>query len=330
MLKSKIKTEARSQKPEAMKGRAKLPLRRRRSSAALPVSAFTLVEILVVVVLMALIVLSLMAVFNTTQAAFRASLTQTDVLEGGRNVMGLIKNDLESLTPSYMRATNFYVMVTNNFSQSLGSGSNQVCTYVVEDVFFITCENQTWKGVGYFVRTNFEVSSRVGVPGILYRFETNTSAADFARNPGGMYLAFRRLRPNPEGQPSLKSTTSLLPIGVSRILDGVMSFKVRAYNTNGVWMNTNSVVANGAITNVCAYPTNALTAGEPVLFYMVSNALPAAMGVELGVLEDRAIQRAESIGNLTVRANYLSQQAGKVHLFRQRFPIRNVDPSAYQ
>ena len=59
------------------------------------------------------------------------------------------------------------------------------------------------------------------------------------------------------------------------------------------------------------------------------------MEIELGMLEERTIQRAESLPDLTpvwARSNYLaqSQQAGKLHLFRQRFPIRNVDPSAYQ
>ena len=67
---------------------------------------------------------------------------------------------------------------------------------------------------------------------------------------------------------------------------------------------------------------------------MYSNTLPAAVEVELGVLEDRSIQRAESLPDGAAvswaRSNYLAQQAGKVHLFRQRFPIRNVDPSAYQ
>ncbi|MEI9963162.1 MAG: hypothetical protein WDM76_19230 [Limisphaerales bacterium] len=52
--------------------------------------------------------------------------------------------------------------------------------------------------------------------------------------------------------------------------------------------------------------------------------------LELGILEDRTIQRAESIGNITTRSNYLSQQAGKVHMFRQRVPIRNADPAAYR
>jgi hypothetical protein len=30
------------------------------------------------------------------------------------------------------------------------------------------------------------------------------------------------------------------------------------------------------------------------------------------------------------QSNYLAQQAGKMHVFRQRVWIRNVDPSAYQ
>jgi hypothetical protein len=28
--------------------------------------------------------------------------------------------------------------------------------------------------------------------------------------------------------------------------------------------------------------------------------------------------------------NYLTNYAGQVHIFRQRIPIRNVDPTAYQ
>lgn len=45
---------------------------------------FSLIEILVVITLLSLIVVALMAVFNSTQTAFRSSVTQTDVLEGGQ------------------------------------------------------------------------------------------------------------------------------------------------------------------------------------------------------------------------------------------------------
>jgi type II secretory pathway pseudopilin PulG len=299
--------------------------------------AFTLIEVLVVVVLMSFIILALMAVFNGTQTAFRASITQTDVLEGGRATMGMIKSDLEGMTPSFLntpnfvvgtdRVPNFYAGATNSFMQPL-TGSSASRVNVMEDVFFITRENQTWKGVGYFVRSNILNSAQVmvGTPGVLYRFETNYSASQFAR--------FAQTQYGPFAAYDLARTTTN-GVGVSRILDGVMAFRVRAYDTNGIWMTTNVVVVVNGTTNliVLAYPTNSLTAvtGDPAAIYMYSNALPASVEIELGVLEDRALQRVESLnGSLQAQNNYLAQQAGKVHVFRQRVWIRNVDPSAYQ
>jgi hypothetical protein len=64
---------------------------------------------------------------------------------------------------------------------------------------------------------------------------------------------------------------------------------------------------------------------------MFSNTLPASVEIQLGVLEDRVLQRAATWPNGSQQQNsYLQQQAGKVHLFRQRVTISNVDPSAYQ
>ena len=285
------------------------------------IAAFTLVEILVVVVLMSLIVLALMAVFSSTQAAFRASITQTDVLEGGRSVMGLIKSDLEPMTPCFLNAPNFppnfYAAVSNSFTQPL-TGSSASRTNVMEDVFFITRENQTWKGVGYFVRSNLFVSGMVGTPGVLYRFETNNSVAQFARNPGAMFATYNQAR---MGNMANNPTN-----GISRILDGVMAFKVRAFDTNGLWITTTTNYAG----NVNIVATNTAY-GEVAWYSFSSNALPASVEIELGILEDRALQRIESLGgSFQAQTNYLAKQAGKVHLFRQRVWIRNVDPSAYQ
>jgi hypothetical protein len=255
-----------------------------------------------------------MAVFSSTQAAFRASLTQTDVLEGGRSVMGMLKSDLESMTPSYLRATNFYAAVSNNFPQPL-TGSSASRSNVMEDVFFITRENQTWKGIGYFVRSNLLVSGMVGTPGVLYRFETNNSAAQFAGNPGAMFVTYNQAR---MGNMGINPTN-----GISRILDGVMAFKVRAFDANGFWIAANHT--NLTVINIVAI-TNLNNPEMMRYTFFYSNAVPAAVEVELGVL-----QRVESLGgSLQTQTNYLAQQAGKVHLFRQRFPIRNVDPAAYR
>ena len=315
-------TAARSQAGDGAQGTARPTISIRTSHFAIRAPrAFTLVEVLVVVVLMALIVLALMAVFSSTQAAFRASITQTDVLEGGRSVMGLIKSDLEPMTPSFLNETNFvpnfYAAVSNSFMQPL-VGSSASRANVMEDVFFITRQNQTWKGVGYFVRSNLFVSGMVGTPGVLYRFETNNSVAQFARNPGAMFATYDQAR---MGTMGVNPTN-----GVSRILDGVMAFKVRAFDTNGLWITTTT----NHVGNVNLVATNTAY-GEVAWYSFYSNALPVSVEVELGVLEDRALQRVGSLGgSFQAQSNYLAQQAGKVHLFRQRIPIRNVDPSAYQ
>ena len=59
-----------------------------------------MVELLVTMTLLSLIVLALMAVFTSTQRAFRASVTQTDVLEGSRAAVDLITTDLRTMTPA--------------------------------------------------------------------------------------------------------------------------------------------------------------------------------------------------------------------------------------
>jgi Tfp pilus assembly protein PilV len=285
----------------------------RRGGAA--TRAFTLVEILVVVVLMSLIVLALMAVFNSTQAAFRASITQTDVLEGGRSVTGLLKSDLEAMTPSFgvnNGAVNFYV--TNNLlqyqlqsgplMQSL-AGSAQLRTNVLQRFFVLTRQNTMWTGIGYVVDTT---STNYFNP--LYRFSITTNV--MVRNmPWALYTNF------------LYTPFT----NMSHLVDGVVHLTVRAYDTNGYWMTNGYPIGYTHIARNAWFTPSAL--GE-IGFYMFSNTLPASVEIQMGLLEDRTLQRAESIPVANVRSNYLAQQAGKVHLFRQRIPIRNVDPSAYQ
>ena len=81
-------------------------------------NGFSLIEVLVVVSLLSLIVLALMAVFSSTQRAFRSAVTQTDVLEGSRETMDLITTDLRGLTPSdgvSNGAVNFFVVANYNY-----------------------------------------------------------------------------------------------------------------------------------------------------------------------------------------------------------------------
>jgi hypothetical protein len=290
-------------------------------------------------------------VFNTTQTAFRASLTQTDVLEGGRAAMGMIKSDLESMTPSFGWDTNqakglrfvpggsgqswvpvnFYASNNVNQYQSgsapltqslLGTSDPKTQrTNVLQNFFILTRQNMTWTGVGYFVDTT---STNYFNP--LYRFSmsTNVQAAD----PTVLFNMFLTNLPAFTGSPIAPNTPNM-----SHLMNGVVHLTVRAHDPNGFWM-TNVIEYYGGpnyITNrnVQFSPPEWGEAG----FYMYSNTLPASVEINLGVLEDRTLQRAESLPNLPpawAQSNYLAGHVGQVHVFRQRVWIRNVDPSAYQ
>ena len=297
---------------------------------------------MVVMVLLSLIVIALMGVFSSTQAAFRASVTQTDVLEGGRAAMELITADLRALAPSGGATdiagnaqaavaladngqipVNFYLVV-NNYSPPLtntlvGSVSGIPRTNVVENVFVLSRQNQTWSGVGYVVDTS---STANGICP-LYRF----TPTDLPIRPTPMQL-FTNFLAN-SGLPISQNNTNM-----HRLLDGVAGFRVRAYDPNGLWLTngfpsgTSSTLKNTALFG----PVN----GE-VGCYMFSNSLPASVEIEMATLEDRTLQRAESLPNDLPaappndrRTLYLQQQAGKLHVFRQRVTIPNVDPAAYR
>jgi Tfp pilus assembly protein PilV len=284
--------------------------------------AFSLVEVLVAITLLSLIVLALMAVFNSTQTAFRASVTQTDVLEGGRAAMDMMTSDLRQMAPSlggsndfingyYSPApVNFYVNTNSNqpLLQSL-AGSNAQRTNVLEDFFVLGRGNlngsPAWMAVGYAVYPASQTSFNP-----LYRYYMTTNVA--AASPQTLFTNF-----------TLAVLTGSIT-NSSHLLDGVVGLTVHAYDTNGVWM---WIGYTNTVKNVLFLPSAPGESG----FCMFSNTLPASVEIQMGVLEDRALQRADTWPNGSLsQSNYLAQQAGKVHIFRQRVTIRNVDPSAYQ
>lgn len=294
-------------------------------------AAFTLIEVMVVVVLLAFIIIALMGVFNSTQAAFRASVTQTDVLESGRAAMDLITTDLRAMAPSFGVSNSSPLLLKNglipvNFSVA-GSGSPPLVqslvassgtrTNVLESLFMLRRENQTWTGVGYYVDT----ASTIGVNS-FYRFSMSTNVS--AVNGAAMLYANFLNTPLTNSPPW------------SHVMDGVLTLKVRAYDTNGVWLNwQNFNLTNVGGRNIVYYQPQP---GESeTSFIMFSNTLPATVEIEMATLEDRTLQRAESRpSNLPLpspgdaRTKYLQDQASKVHIFRQRVAIPNVDPTVYQ
>lgn len=284
---------------------------------------FSLVEILVVISLLSLIVIALMGVFSSTQRAFRASVTQSDVLEGGRSAMDLIASDLHGMTPCggiSNGPVNFTVRANIGYQplpQNL-PGSTIARTNLLNFFFILSRENTKWKAVGYIVDTS---STSPLYPLYRYYAETNITSS-----PGSLYTNFFN-----------SSFTNM-----SHLVDGVVHLNVRAYDKNGEWIQQNFLPINTNASNVefLFPPAQAYSHGE-AQFNMFSNTVPAAVELELGILEDHAIARAESLGEsghppsptdpLVARQwNYLTSQAGSLHVFRQRVNIPNVDPSAYQ
>lgn len=295
----------------------KLPFARRERDA------FSLVEILIVVALLSLIVLALMGVFSSTQRAFRASVTQTDVLEGGRATMDLITSDLRRLTPSgsYSNGVVNFFVLDNNYSTAMpyiplqqklpGSSFNRV--NALQYFFLLGRENTKWVGIGYAVNITNESSLYP-----LYRFYSETN---ISQSPRLLYDLF------------WNTVNKGQWTNMSHVMDGVVHLVVRGYDANGIWITNGYNSQMSPPRNVAFTPP---VNGE-VGFYFYSNTLPASVELQLGLLEDRALKRAESLPNNAPapqpndrRTLYLQGQSGSVHLFRQQVNIPNVDRAAYQ
>jgi prepilin-type N-terminal cleavage/methylation domain-containing protein len=297
--------------------------------------AFTLIEILVVVTLLSLIVVSLMSVFSSTQRAFRASVTQSDVLEGGRAVMDLMAADVREMSPSFGNSkalisayypdrdspVNFFANTNPVFAPPLvqtNTGTTLARTNVLEMFFILNKQNLSWTGTGYVVDN---VSTNPINP--LYRFSATTNAV-----PQNASILFSNFLRGVAGRSFVNDTTNW-----SHLIDGVVGLRLRAYDTNGVWLtNGYALGQTNSLKNVLFLP-----AYREVGFYMFSNSLPASVEIELATLEDRILQRAQSLPNDVPgsppndrRTLYLQNQIGKVHVFRQRVSIPNVDVTAYQ
>jgi hypothetical protein len=105
-----------------------------------------------------------------------------------------------------------------------------------------------------------------------------------------------------------------------RVTDGVVHFQLRAYDADGLAMTWR--------TNV--YPDVVMIRdprGGPVdvtRATFLADALPGWLELEFGILEPQVVDQLKSMPNPTMAAEFLSRQAGRVHLFQQRIPIRRA------
>lgn len=283
-------------------------------------SAFSLIELLVVIALLAFIILGLVAMFDQTKRAFTTGMTQVDVLESGRAAMEILSRDVAQMYPAPYdsNAVTFYAEIppVTPLFQPLPGNNPEQRRNLMEEMFFLTRETNTWKGIGYWVGApdtgNIAIATANGW-GTLYRFQTNTIFRGSLSSPWQLYGTYNNF--------------NLRTQRMNRIIDGVVHFKVRAYDPRGVWITNSAAITNSDIRPIelSNFATN-----EVEFYRFTNNAVPAFVELELGVLEERVLARAKSIPDATTRRNYLRDQAGRVHIFRTRVPVRNVDPSAYQ
>ena len=318
--------------------------------------AFTLVEILVTIALLAFITLGLFAALDQVQRAFRSGMSQVDRLEAGRAVTEMLPRELEQTTPCGANAATFYTQVAGSSAAPIRSpltqslpGTLVVRTNLLQDCFILTRQNQTWVGIGYCVRTA-DANGILGFPesvpgqtlgvGSLYRYSATTNVLrndglykGLPSDPRQLYNNFRAACV--AGSPDSKAISN-------RICDGVIHFRLRAFATNGFPIyadsfsqarfrtnayNTGSCIVKGAST----IPSSTCPDNWAALLF-VSNAVPASVELEFGILEQPSWERYNSIPASAARLAYLqrSDVSSRVQLFRQRIPIRNVNPLAYQ
>jgi prepilin-type N-terminal cleavage/methylation domain-containing protein len=288
--------------------------------------AFSLIELMVVVSLLSVIILGLMAMFSQTQRAFKLGMNQTDILESGRMATDLITREIKLAKPTDVArgpnpaniAPNFFVDPAYSFvmQNPLMRRTNQM-----DDLFFVIRENQTWMGVGYFVRAKIttDVNEAFGPVGSLYRYEYPLHRVQWSSDPRVLFQQFDNARFGRDIPVAHRDR-----VHVSKILDGVVHFRVRVFDPRGNY-DTNLFFFHNR-SNISVRFTGS---GYRAEFH--SNAVPGAVEVELGVLESETLERYQGLPPVppTVRSNYFLDKMANVHLFRQRIPLPNVDLSAY-
>jgi hypothetical protein len=294
--------------------------------------------------LLTFIIVGLLLMFQQTQRAFRTSMTQTDVLESGRAIMELISREIEQASAtrfpdtyqngSTNRAINFFVdwpSFPTNLTQVLpGTVSPpQRRTNLVQRLFFMSRVNQDWVGTGYEVRFDDDPN---GLVGTLCRYTmTNVDRVGIPMRRGPFIVSSGIFTNTP-----------------TRIAEGVVDFRIRTFDSGGfpivgfgqgpnsAFVRTNEYFPpQGSATFPYAPIQDAFTISGPGApdqmrgCYFYNRAIPAAVEIELGILEPRVAQRYKSIPITSAATDYLNSHAAQLHLFRQRIPIRNADLTVF-
>jgi hypothetical protein len=335
----------------------------------------SLIEILVTVALLVVIILGLTAMFDQTRKAFTVGLGNVDYQDAGRTAMDLITRDLQQMTPTYYSTYNYEAALFDGFAYQYTNGLNfysapsasfrtspawpmsagDTTNFSLEDLYFTTGYNHQLSAIGYRLSPS-DVAAGVGT---LYRFSSNSVVDPRSLLP-------TQIPQGPVAQlDNFRNYPSYPGPSMNRVVDGVVDFRIQAFDRNGLLIPTPTNVYFVRNTNPFINPTvtavftgNAsfdnnwwndpntdfvntnvqyirrFTGDYTYLFY--SNAVPAYVEVELGIMESPTYARLQALTNTILLPvnqsaywNFLTNHAGQVHIFRQRITIPAADPAAY-
>jgi len=308
--------------------------------------AFTVTELMLAVAIMGVIIFALYSVFNQTQKALRSTEAQGDVAEKARAIVDIISRELEQARPTFSAiSSNKIVFQEVNMlggyefapqysprMQKTDRTDVQARTNFFHNIFFYTNHTNSWQGIGYRV---VYVTNGVGV---LERFETNqfgskpvmnTLSSKFINEPltnssyhhvadGVIHLAFIPYDSN--GRRLGFDTTNRIP-------DQYKTFRAQA-SGKVIAPTSDVVITNQA--NVLLYEgypnARAETLQYATRFSFRSNAMPSYVDMEFALLEPETLSQYYLMmkDQNPNAANFLQKQMAKVHLFRQRIPIRTA------
>jgi hypothetical protein len=300
-------------------------------------AAFSLIELLTAVSIMILIIFSLYSMFSQTQKALRANVTQVDVLESGRAAAEMLGREIEQLSAcNQFQTINFYAgmmpygstaVVAPTVQLDLDGKVPPLRTNVLEELYFLSRQTNRWVGTGYRV-----MGANNGV-GTLYRFTESTNY--YRLTPTNLWAQYLY-------GGVTNAVTGQVSTNFNRVADGVVHLRITAYDPDGRQMlaySTNrygsyrilSQDVNGGRLGAYSTAVNLADAnvvlrqqfGQETALTFMSNAVPGYVELELGVLEPVALKQYQSL-SVNAGAAFLKQQSAKVHLFRQRIPIRTV------
>jgi hypothetical protein len=242
----------------------------------------------------------------------------------------MISRELEQLGASGLAgATNLYVgsipivapVVQSDLDERLPLRTN-----VLQEFFFLSHRTNSWIGTGYRI-----LNAQNGV-GTLYRFTVSTNYRRLTPfNLSGLYFT---------SDPTNRATGTL-STNYHRVADGIIHMRLLAFDSFGQRLGVETtnffpnyrvarqnirqqLIPRGGTNDVNVVLRQDL-AGQTKLIFL-SNALPAYLEVEFGVLESDALAQYESLRGASANSalNFLQKRASRVHLFRQRIPIRTA------